>query len=164
MKRLVLFILFFGSIWAHSQQNVLIIYNSSWGNQGTFNCVQDYAGVNGNFTLCPMPSGSNIAPPACMVGLGAYDIVMVQATYSDVSPAFIAQLITYIQGGGSVYFQNDCGVGNPALAEQNLNDLLTSIGQPGVTIDCSGGNYVETPYTWRYRSRYLHLSVRTGII
>jgi len=144
MKKLLVSLLLFISFSASSQSDVLIIYNSSWGNNGTFNCVQDYAGGNGNFTLCPMPTGSGIAPPACMVALNTYDMVMVQATYSDVNAAFIALLVTYIQGGGSVYFQNDCS-GIPTLPQQNINDLLNACGQPNITLTCGGANYTEIP-------------------
>ncbi len=123
------------------QDNVLIIYNSSWGTQGTFNCVQDYAGANGNFTLCPMPNGTNVPAPPCVTNLCSYDVIMVQATYSSLDPAFIAQLIAYLQCGGNLYFQNDIGSGPQAQAQQNMNDLLAAIGQPPITLTQEMGSY-----------------------
>lgn len=124
-----------------AQDEVLIIYNSSWGANGTFNCVQDYAGTNGNFTLCPMPNGALVAAPACVNSLCTYDVIMVQATYSSLNAAFINQLIAYLQCGGNLFFQNDVGSGSQAQAQQNMNDLLAAIGQAPIILGANLGTF-----------------------
>lgn len=135
---LLLFVFLLSGIELLAQSNVLIIYNSVWGNSGTFNCVRNYAGSNGNFTLCPMSIGASVAAPACASSLSSYDIVMVQATYCSLNSAFISSIQTYLQSGGSVYFQNDC-VSGPSSTElqQNINDLLTSVGILPITLSCN---------------------------
>ena len=117
------------------------MFNDSWGGNGTFNCVLDYSGADGVFTLCAIGNGGGLGPPACAVSLCTYDIVMVQATYSDLNAAFITLLITYMQCGGNLYFQNDVGGGVTANAEQNMNDLLAAIGQPSITLTADLGTY-----------------------
>jgi len=138
---IALFAIISFSFQGKAQDEVLIIYNNSWGTNGTFNCVQDYAGANGNFTLCGMPSGALVAAPPCVANLCTYDVIMVQATYSSLNPAFIAQLITYLQCGGNLYFQNDVGSGSQAQAEQNMNDLLAAIGQPPIVLGVNSGTF-----------------------
>ncbi len=123
------------------QDNVLILYNSSWGAQGTFNCVQSYAGAAGNFTLCPIPNGNLIAAPACVTNLCSYDIVMVQSTYTSLNAAFMAQLIAYLQCGGNLYFQNDVGSGSSVNQQQNMNDLLAAISQPPIVLNVQSGSF-----------------------
>ena len=148
MKNLILILYLLSSLAVHSQLDVLVVYRTTWGTDGTFPCVQNYAGTNGNFTLCPMlpvPPTSNVAAPPCMVSLTSYDIVMINATYSDVDTAFITQLLNYIYTGGSVFFLNNCGAPPTTAEVQNINDLLLGIGQSGISLTFSGTTFTQTP-------------------
>lgn len=137
-------------------QNVLILYNDSWGNNGTFNCVRNYANTcasqNINFTLCPTsgggPSDPYVVAPACVQGgnINNYDAVLFQNTYSYLVPAFNAILVNYVQNGGNLFFQVDPnGTVPTAEIEQDLNDLLAAISQP--SINFSGLNTTQTTET-----------------
>lgn len=147
VRILLLCLLSFGYITLHAQKNVKVIYNDMWQLNGAFPCVKTFVGAQATFSDCPYTAmlGQTGTMPTCGANLCGYDIVLVQATYTNVDSAFIDSLIKYIQCGGSLYFQNDVTSGNPTAQTQNTNDLLAAIGVAPVTLTPDLSSYTNQP-------------------
>lgn len=132
-----------------TQTNVLILHGGyPWSQANAYNCVQGYAGTSGSFTLCGMGSGPFYSAPPCFTNLSSYDLILIDAVYNALNVGFINQLITYIQGGGSVYFETNTNPRAPtinAIQSQNINDLLAAIGQGPVVVSYNNSTLTEIP-------------------
>ncbi len=134
-----------------AQNEVLILtVDSDFSDSFQFENVQELYGTVANFSVCRLDRSlpTNVAPASCMMNLSNYDLVMVQGLYSAFNNAFITSLTDYIKEGGSLFFEVDpATVGIPNLEtfqEDNINQLLSSVGQPSIEMTLFNQTIIDT--------------------
>ncbi len=120
-------------------QDALVIYVPFAGATVDMPCIRS-AGSAVNWTICDNGAiiGGFFNPPvsfpACANPLSDYDYVFIQHTYKHLATNFQTELASYLQAGGSLFYQNDPGSGGLAEATTDINFLLNAIGQPPLTV------------------------------
>ncbi len=118
-----------------SQAKGLILHNDTWGTEGAFPCVSAVADIS--FDYCTFPGGfTSIFTPQPCFNLD-YEVIFLNATYVEISPAVMQDFVSYLQSGGNLFFQHNCIENSNYGINANMKTLLDAINQPEVTYVCN---------------------------